>query len=94
MRIENWVVIATVNNPYAAPETQRFSLQGEVFGHTRFKDGTSVTTSSIDGKNDKNEILTVSGSSYELGKVNPDYEQKFPDAKMRLLRDLRMKSWS
>lgn len=80
MRIENWAVVSVGNNPYTP-----LSLQGRVFGHPRFDDGKRITTSSIVGKNSKNEILTASGSSYELGQVDRSYEAKFPDAKNRLL---------
>lgn len=88
MRIEDWSVTTSVVNPYAAPETQRRSLYGRVFGHPRFDDGKSVTTSSIVGKNSRGEVLTSSGSSYELGQVDPLYEDQFPGAKKELLGSL------
>jgi len=86
MRIENWAVV--VSDPYAAPEARRQKLQGEVFGHPRFPDGTTVTTSSIVGKNWKGHVTTSSGSYYELGQVDPAYEEQFPGARDRLLDSL------
>lgn len=89
MRIENWAVISPVPGPYTAPETQGSpSLSGNVFDHPRFNDGTWVTTSFIIGKNNKDEIITNSGSSYELGQVSQPYEEKFPDARNKLLKSL------
>jgi hypothetical protein len=90
MRIETWAVVGHVLDPYGAPETQGKStiLIGVVFGHPRFDNGHTVTTSSIIGKNNKNEIVTASGSAYKLGEVHQVYEAKFPDAKNRLLDSL------
>lgn len=64
------------------------SLCGRVFGHPDFVDGESITTSPIVGKNDQNHVLTVSGSSYELGQVDPNYDRLFPDAKNILFGSL------
>ena len=88
MRIENWSVVNVLPSEYSAPETGQPSLYGQVFGHPEFLDGTFVTTSRITGKNHVDEILTRSGSVYSLGKVNPMYEEKYPDAKNRLLNNL------
>lgn len=89
MRLEHWAVVAESNkDPYAAPETRTQLLNGIVFDHPRFSDGTFVTTSAIVGKNSKNEILTASGSSYRLGRVCPFYEKMFSGAKNRLLDSL------
>lgn len=88
MRIEEWAVVTTNLNPYAAPETQTQRLGGKVFGHPKFGDGQDVTTSSIRGKNASGEVVTKSGSVYELGEIDPSYEEAFPDAKNRLLDSL------
>lgn len=88
MRIENWAVITPMPNTYIAPETQAPSLGGNVFDHPKFNDGTWITTSSIIGKNNKDEILTVNGSSYELGQISKSYEEKFPDARNKLLNSM------
>ncbi len=87
MRIDDWAVITPID-PYVAPETQTQCLNGRVFGHPRFDDGHFVTTSSICGKNNKGEVVTSSGSAYELGPINTSYEVAFPGARERLLDSL------
>jgi hypothetical protein len=95
MRIENWAVVFPPSiSPYTAPELLKQSLQGEIFGHPKFNDGKFVTTSSIIGKNSRNEILTLSGSTYELGQIDPGYEEKFPNAKNILLNNLPLKPFN
>lgn len=89
MKIENWAVVSPVKSPYDSPELVGPSLNGQVFGHPRFPDGKWVTTSTICGINEENEVTTMSGSSYELGQVRESYEEMFPGAKGRLLSSLR-----
>ena len=85
-RLENWCLVS-INSPYDAPETIDLVLQGEVFNHPRFADGTQVHLSRIVGF--KNEVIkTYSGSEYTLGNVNEEYEKKFPNAKARLFETL------
>lgn len=83
MRLENWCIVSD-GDPYLAPEMQKSYLNGKVYGHPRFDEGHYVTTSRIievkDGK-----VHTRSGSVYELGKVDPSYEEQFPKALERLL---------
>ncbi len=89
MRIENWAVVFPPSiSPYTPPELLKQSLQGEVFGHPKCNDGRRITTSSIVGKNNRNEILTYSGGTYELGQIDPAYEAQFPGAKNKLLSSL------
>lgn len=60
-------------SPYTAPEQLQPRLQGRVEGHLWFKDGDSITTSSIvsvDGR----IVTTKSGSIYQLMEVNPVYK--------------------
>lgn len=86
MRLEDWGVVGH-DDPYTAPECRKYRLHGKVYGHPRFKDGDSVTTSSID-KTEGKLILTRSGSKYELGKVNSEYEALYPNAEERLFSSL------
>jgi hypothetical protein len=88
MKLENWSVVCKNYDPYLAPELYQSALYGNVFGHPRFDDGDGVTTSSLVGKQGE-IIITKSGSEYELGIVDPDYEKKYPDAKNRLLNSLK-----
>lgn len=82
MRLENWAVVNT--DPYRAPEDQKPHLSGKVYGHPRFEDGHDIVTShivSIDAVN--HTVTTNSGSVYELGTVDPEWEKQFPDAANR-----------
>ena len=87
IRINNWSI---VGDTYSAPELQRLCLKGEVYGHPRIEDGEMVKTSSIKGL-DGEHIISYSGTKYQLGSVDPDYEKLYPGAKERLLKVLRKK---
>jgi len=76
IRIENWCVCGTEEDPYTAPEMQIKRLRGEVYGHSRFEDGTVITSSQlvmIDLKEMRAE--TASGSYYQLGKMEDPYKR-------------------
>lgn len=83
MRLENWAITFTQQDPFKAPEQAATQLTGEVYGHPRFDDGTFVVTSKIVGTQDE-IVKTYSGSEYELGVVHPEYELRFPDARTRM----------
>lgn len=84
MRIENWCVTSRPTNPYQPPELQGRHLHGKVYGHPHFPDGEELMTSRIALMYNANEVVTKSGSVYELGEVDPAYEAQFPDAQKRL----------
>ncbi len=80
VRLENWSVTERVTNngPYDAPELlTRFSaLHGDAYGHTRFDDGTRITSNRIvEIDIARGYARTASGTEYELGSINPDYKQ-------------------
>ena len=86
MILKNWSVI-TKQNPFL--EYTHYYLQGHVYGHPRFNNGEDVTTSrimEINDKGDYKEIITKSGSVYELHKenVSAEYESQYPNAYERL----------
>ena len=82
MRLENWSI---VHGAYKAPE-QRGYLIGDVYGHPTRPDGRRVRTSVIVAVDPIAEaVKTYSGSIYELGEADPDYEKAFPGARERLL---------
>lgn len=85
MKLENWALIT--KTPYSPPEMGMY-FNGCVYDHPRFPDGYFIQTSSIvafkDGK-----FKTYSGSIYELGNINPDYEKQFPDALNRILESAK-----
>jgi hypothetical protein len=89
MKLENWAIAYDTDDPYLAPELRRCYLAGEIYGSSKFKDGTNILISNIvDCIEEKEEIITLSGNRYKLGKVKEEYEKAFPNAKERLLKVL------
>ena len=66
--IKDWIVCTrSLDNPQAR-------IQGIVFEHDKYLDGTEITTSYIDCKGpDPNTIETTSGSIYLLDNPRPSY---------------------
>jgi hypothetical protein len=88
MRIENWsIVCSDYIDPYKAPEMYSSRICGEVYGNGNFDDGTVVTTSKIISVRG-DIVITHSGSEYELGEVDAEYEKQFPNARERLFNSL------
>jgi hypothetical protein len=74
-RLEKWSCCFTdAENPYLAPECRTIRLQGKVYGHPSFDDGSDVVTSRI-VKTEGRTITTYSGSVYVLGEVEPGYRE-------------------
>lgn len=88
MKLENWSVVVLDFSPYTAPEALPKGLHGFVYGNPKFADGDEVTTTAIVGTRE-GRVLTRSGSEYELGEVDPDYEAQFPNARSRVFADTR-----
>jgi len=89
MELKNWAWVCLNQNPYAAPETLHFGLQGEVYGHSTRPNGQPITTSPVVGLGDvPDSVRTKSGSIYVLGEPNAVYEAKFPGGKERLLKSI------
>lgn len=86
IKLENWSVI-TAADPYMAPEMMSLHLQGNVFNDSRREDNTNVVTSKVIGQRN-GRVVTNSGSEYELGGVDPNYELLFPNAKLRCFTSL------
>ena len=76
--MENWCFVGP-KSPYIPPETYQ-CLHGNVYNHADFPDGEEVTTSAIIDKR-PGVVMTESGTYYELGTANPDYVEKYPQAK-------------
>ena len=81
MKIENWAIVGL--NPYAAPEVQSECIVGIIYGHPKHDDGKRVRTSRI-VRASEGVITTKTGSIYELGEVNKEYEEEFPNARERI----------
>ena len=77
-QLENWVVI---------DHNGQQCLAGDVFFHPLFDDGNNITTSSVVGKRGS-FVITRSGSKYLLGVVDPQYEERYHDARYRLFSSL------
>ena len=87
--IENWALIVVLTSPYQAPELGTPCITGQVYGHPEFTDGTTITTSRIEGWDPVHKaVVTHSGSGYMLGKVSAKYERQYPDALNRLINKL------
>lgn len=93
--LKNWTVLKASIIPCRAPEKRPESLQGQIYGHRLYPDGTDIVTRSIVGtiyglvlvkKNHGGGV-----DAYLLGDPTPEYEAKFPDAKQRLLSYLQEK---
>lgn len=78
-RIEQWSVVRPPDDWFRPPEAATVCLNGLIYGHPRFKDGTCVTTAPmVDADGTR---ITVAGSSSELterydvllGQVHPEY---------------------
>jgi hypothetical protein len=90
IQLKNWSFTANGDDGYKAPEQLIPCLQGNVYGHPNPKhhDGKFIVTSKLIGK--RNGLaITQSGSEYELGDVDPNYEKAFPNAKDRLFTQLK-----
>jgi len=75
LRLENWSIVAgslTAASPYVPPEARLICLQGEVYNHPNFPNGTDVVTSFVRGVEGR-EVTTYSGSVYTLGYPNPEF---------------------
>lgn len=81
--LEDWSIVCLCD----ASEASLHKLAGKVFGDETRTPGKKIITSAIVGKTGE-MVKTKSGSLYRLGKVDPDYEAAFPDAKKRLFESL------
>lgn len=72
MILECWSVTQKECDPYVPPEARNVYLQGSVFGHPKFPDGTFIRTSHIVDVDDR-MVTTARGSVYTLGAVSQEY---------------------
>jgi len=84
-KLENWFI--TMIFGYTDPEINHQYLRGNVYGNPKFADGESIITPPIAGRKGK-YIQTYSGSLYELGVVDSEYEKLFPNAYERLMKSM------
>lgn len=87
-RMENWSLIQDTSDPYRPPEMRAQLLRGQVYDDIRFSDGHSIITSEVVAAEEPYAI-TKNGTHYWLGEVDPDWEQRFPNARMRFFASRR-----
>jgi len=76
-RMENWST--TMVYDYQ-------SLQGNVYGHEDFEDGTYIVACLITSVSEDGVVTIVNGAEYMLGKVDPAYEAECPNTRERLIK--------
>ena len=76
VRLENWSVRSS--NAYLAPENNPTYLCGEAYGHPRYENGAKIRTSIIVDVSGR-QVITISGTVYELGEIRPEYRQWLDD---------------
>lgn len=100
-KLNNWYIGGVPSNkeidPFQAPELRRtvMSLYGDIENHPDFKDGDHIQCSTIESvkkENDNLIVTTVSGSIYEMGEPNADYEKMFPGSKERLFKQFNQEN--
>lgn len=82
-RFKDWSVYNVTKNEFQPPEMGLKFLQGNIYGHPNFEDGSFVHSSPIDDIldcGDHKEIVTRTGSRYLVypQDVNPKAEKKYP----------------
>jgi len=77
-KLQNWRTTRRGYNDFTPPECRESVLEGEVFDHPTFPDGSKIVTSPIE-KTEGRKVLTKTGSTYELGRIS--YAQR------KMLRD-------
>lgn len=89
-RLDRWSIqyVNSSSDPYRPPELCERALTGSVSGHPRFPEGHRIHTSPITQVLDSGELVSQSGTVYELGEVDPGYEAYCPNARERFLRSL------
>lgn len=87
MIIKNWCITSNQNG-FTSPENLKYYLNGDVYGNIKFKDGTHVSTSSIQSviELENCKQIYTRNSTYHVFKdeVNLDYEKEYPNAYERL----------
>lgn len=73
-KLENWCIITRTGNPFQAPETGTVCMVGEVFGDSRFPDGSRVTTGTLMKLDLENMVMETKRTIYELGEMAEAFE--------------------
>ena len=84
IRLENWSIVNSKDNPFLAPELRRRSLHGNVYGHPVFEDGKSIKTSPLIEIDLEKNVAKTQNTEYVLGEVSTPYMQWLKDNNMEL----------
>lgn len=87
IKLENWAVVQ-FEESYSAPELCSLHFKGFAYGHPKYEDGYPIVTTRIVSYKD-GIFTTYSGSQYELGTVDPDYEKVYPNALDRVFESAK-----
>jgi hypothetical protein len=89
--LKNWSLgFRSGPNPYDPPESGGNPvLHGLVFGHPKHANGNFVGTSPLVSYDPATDEFITRHNRYKLEEVDPEYEKRFPDAKARLIANLR-----
>lgn len=82
-RLENWSYVI------AQGGRKRSGLCGQVHDHPVFEDGKEIVTTPPEDYLDDDVFVTHSGSKYQLGEINPEYGEMYPNAKDRIIATVR-----
>jgi len=91
--IQNWCIVGMPPNgmdpAYCPPELLEPRFVGFVHGHpTRSPEKCTAVSSYTGWDEDKQEVI-CSSRNYRLGEVDPNYEEKHPNARERFIEQLK-----
>ena len=83
-RLEDWSVIFCSVDLYQAPGCLFRFLVGKIYGDSRFEDGMTVTTSTLQILDAKARIAKTRNTEYQLGEPSDGYKQYCKDNNIEL----------
>ena len=83
-RLEDWSVIFCSVDLYQAPGCLFRFLVGKIYGDSRFEDGMTVTTSTLQILDVKARIAKTRNTEYQLGEPSDGYKQYCKDNNIEL----------
>lgn len=82
--IEEWLIVKNPEDP-----ENNIYFQGRIYNPVMGFNGESIETARIVAYYPGRDLFSdENGKLYKLGKVHPEYEKKFPNARKRLLASL------
>lgn len=84
--LENWYKVVAPGGMFAPPDTEITTFMGEVFGHSQFPDGSSITIHVAGYDFQEWAFRDSTGEWYRLKTPAPGYEARFPKSQTVLER--------